>query len=139
MMCGHCEVIQTVYSPVAGALLAAAPPTPLAAAPTRWVASRCSHTTAAPSTACSAASSTRFMRAPIRFVVVSSTWVAIASPHRRFVDCLDDVLVAGAAADVALEPAPDFRIGQPVAVRAEQLDAGHDHPRRAEAALERVP
>src|SRR5262245_25918828 len=65
-------------------------------------------------------SSTRFMRAPIRPVVVSSTCVAM-SPHRRFVDCLDDVLVAGAAADVALEPAPDLGVGQPVAVRAEQL------------------
>src|SRR5438552_1848575 len=83
-------------------------------------------------------SSTRFMRAPKTFVVVSSTWVVMASPHRRRVDGLDDVLVAGAAADVALEPAPDLRIGEPVAVRAEELDAGHDHPRRAEAALERV-
>src|SRR5919206_425984 len=84
-------------------------------------------------------SSTRFMRAPRMLVVVcSSTWVVMASPHRRRVDGLDDVLVAGAAADVALEPAPDLRLGQPVAVRAEKLDAGHDHPRGAEAALERV-
>src|ERR671934_273475 len=84
-------------------------------------------------------SSTRFMRAPITLVVVcSSTWVVMASPHRRRVDGLDDVLVAGAAADVPLEPAPDLRLGQPVAVRAEELDAGHDHSRRAEAALERV-
>src|SRR5919109_3208022 len=84
-------------------------------------------------------SSTRFMRAPMTLVVVcSSTWVVMASPHRRRVDGLDDVLVAGAAAEVALEPAPDLRLGQPVAVRAEKLDAGHDHPRRAEAALERV-
>src|ERR687888_802740 len=84
-------------------------------------------------------SSTRFMRAPMTLVVVcSSTWVVMASPHRRRVDGLDDVLVAGAAAEVALEPAPDLRVGQPVAVRAEELDAGHDHPRRAEAALERV-
>src|SRR5919108_179940 len=84
-------------------------------------------------------SSTRFMRAPTMLVVVcSSTWVVMASPHRRRVDGLDDVLVAGAAAEVALEPAPDLRVGQPLAVRAEELDAGHDHPRRAEAALERV-
>src|ERR671930_2012899 len=62
----------------------------------------------------------------------------MASPHRRRVDGLDDVLVAGAAAEVALEPAPDLLVGQPVAVRAEELDAGHDHPRRAEAALERM-
>src|SRR5919109_5535986 len=84
-------------------------------------------------------SSTRFMRAPMTLVVVcSSTWVVMASPHRRRVDGLDDVLVAGAAAEVALEPAPDLVIGEPVAVRAEELGAGHDHPRRAEAALERV-
>src|SRR5215468_1078530 len=83
-------------------------------------------------------SSTRFMRAPIRPSVFSSTSVAI-SAHRRFVHCLDDVLVAGAAADVALEPAPDLGIGEPIAVRVKQLDAGHDHPRSAKAALERVP
>src|SRR3989440_8188462 len=84
-------------------------------------------------------SSTRFMRAPSTLVVcVSSTWVVMAPPHRRRVDGLDDVLVAGAAADVALEPAPDLRLGEPVAVRAEELDAGHDHPRGAEATLERV-
>src|ERR671930_2438621 len=84
-------------------------------------------------------SSTRFMRAPMTVVVVcSSTWVVMASPHRRRVDGLDDVLVAGAAAEVALEPAPDLLLGQPVAVRAQELDAGHDHPRRAEAALEGV-
>src|ERR671925_84850 len=84
-------------------------------------------------------SSTRFIRAPMTLVVVcSSTWVVMASPHRRRVDGLDDVLVAGAAAEVALEPAPDLGIGEPVAVRAEELDAGHDHPRRAEAALEGV-
>src|ERR671923_618302 len=84
-------------------------------------------------------SSTRLMRAPRTLVVVcSSTWVVMASPHRRLVDGLDDVLVAGAAADVALEPVPDLRLGEPVAVRAEELDTGHDHPRRAEAALERV-
>src|SRR5437667_7125475 len=83
-------------------------------------------------------SSTRFMRAPKTLVVCSSTWVVMASLHRRRVDGLDDVLVAGAAADVALEPAPDLGLRQPVAVRAEELDAGHDHPRRAKAALERV-
>src|ERR671937_328139 len=84
-------------------------------------------------------SSTRLMRAPMTLVVVaSSTWVVMTSPHRRRVDGLDDVLVAGAAAEVALEPAPDLPIRQPVAVRAEQLDAGHDHARRAKPALERV-
>src|SRR5919204_6050857 len=62
----------------------------------------------------------------------------MTSPHRRRVDGLDDVLVAGASAEVPLEPAPDLGIGEPVAVRAEKLDAGHDHPGRAEAALERV-
>src|SRR5262249_15250543 len=56
----------------------------------------------------------------------------------RFLDGLDDVLVAGAAADVALEPAPDLFVGEPVAVRREQLDPAHDHPRGAEPALKRV-
>src|ERR671931_2547229 len=87
-------------------------------------------------------SSTRFIRAPMPLVVVSATWVVIASPRRRlggrFVDGLDDVLVAGAAAEIALEPAPDVRIGEPVAVGAEALDPGHDHARRAEAALDCV-
>src|SRR5262245_13022676 len=84
-------------------------------------------------------SSTRFSRAPMTLVVCSSSCVVIASPHSRLVDGLDDVLVAGAAAEVALEPAPDLGIGQAVTVRAEQLDGAHDHPRRAETALERVP
>src|SRR6266545_6992973 len=83
-------------------------------------------------------SSTRLMRAPMTLVVCSSSCVVMASPHSRRVDGLDDVLVAGAAAEVALEPAPDLGVGQPVAVRAQQLDAGHDHPRRTEAALQRV-
>src|ERR671934_52545 len=43
----------------------------------------------------------------------------MASPHRRRVDGLDDVLVAGAAADVALEPAPDLVLREPVAVHGE--------------------
>src|SRR5215210_746563 len=93
-------------------------------------------------------SSTRFIRVPMTFVVGSATWVVIASPRRgrlrrgvggRLVDGVDDVLVPGAAAEVALEPAPDLVVGEPVAVRPEKLDAGHDHARRAEAALEGVP
>src|SRR5215218_5664579 len=62
-------------------------------------------------------SSTRLMRAPMTFVVGSATWVVIASPRAgRRMDGLDDVLVAGAAAEVAFEPAPDLFVGEPVAV-----------------------
>ena len=49
----------------------------------------------------------------------------------------DDVVVAGAAAQVALEADPHLLLGG-VRVLVEQVDALHDHPRRAEAALEAV-
>src|SRR5919198_870865 len=81
-------------------------------------------------------SSTRFMRLPRTLVVVcSSTWVVMASPHRRRADGLDDVLVAGAAADIALEPAPDLGLGQPVAVRSEELAARRETLDRRDLAV----
>src|SRR5690242_6714442 len=52
-------------------------------------------------------------------------------------DRQDDVVVAGAAADVALDRVPDLGVGG-VAVVHEQVRGGHDHTRRAEAALEPV-
>ena len=52
-------------------------------------------------------------------------------------DRLDDVHVAGAAAEVAADPLADLRLGR-VGVLAEQPGGLHDHPRGAEAALEAV-
>src|SRR5690606_35434552 len=49
--------------------------------------------------------------------------------------CLDDVVVARAAADVAFEPVPHLFLGR-LPVAHAQLDRTHDHARRAEAALE---
>ena len=50
---------------------------------------------------------------------------------------LDDVVVAGAAAQVALEPDPDLLLGG-VRVLLEHVDGLHDHARRAVAALQGV-
>ena len=50
---------------------------------------------------------------------------------------LDDVVVARAPAEVALEPEADLLLGG-VRVVAEDVDRLHDHPRCAEAALEGV-
>src|SRR5687767_3825534 len=52
-------------------------------------------------------------------------------------DRRDDVLVAGAAADVPFDGVADLVVGR-VVVAGEQVGGGHDHPRRAEAALEAV-
>ena len=49
----------------------------------------------------------------------------------------DDVVVAGAAAEVALEPLADSSLARRAAF-LDQRDGRHDHPRRAVAALERV-
>jgi hypothetical protein len=52
-------------------------------------------------------------------------------------NCADDVGVAGAAADIAGEVMADFALGR-VRVLREQLPGSHDHPWRAEAALQGV-
>jgi len=57
--------------------------------------------------------------------------------RRRGIDRLDDVVVAGAPAKVALETKPDLALGG-VGIALEQLLRRHDHPRRAEPALEAV-
>ena len=49
----------------------------------------------------------------------------------------DDVLVAGAATEVALDRVPDLVVGRIRRAR-QQVGRRHDHPRRAEAALEAV-
>src|SRR5439155_27060606 len=50
-------------------------------------------------------------------------------------DRLDDVLVARAAAEVAIEPFADLGFGG-VRVVLHQVDRAHHHARRAEAALQ---
>src|SRR5207249_2196466 len=52
-------------------------------------------------------------------------------------DRLHDVVVAGAAAEVALELVADLLFRR-LRIALEQLVGGHDHTRRAEAALEPV-
>src|SRR6266540_4212126 len=82
-------------------------------------------------------SSRRLMLAPISFVV------AMVSPLSRRhllggpLDGLDDVVVAGAAAEVALQPVTDLGLRGP-RVALEELGGRHDHARRAEAALKPV-
>ena len=55
----------------------------------------------------------------------------------RLLHGADDVLVAGAAAEVALDALADLVVGR-VRVVVHQVDRGHDHPGRAEAALQAV-
>src|ERR1700747_278938 len=51
-------------------------------------------------------------------------------------DRFDDVVVAGAAADIALEFFADGPLLERVALAVPQVDRGHDHAGRAEAALQ---
>src|SRR5206468_9185859 len=52
-------------------------------------------------------------------------------------DGLDDVLVAGASAQIAFQPEPDGLLGE-VGVLRDEAGGGHDHPGRAVAALQPV-
>src|SRR5262245_64086596 len=65
--------------------------------------------------------------------------VAISPPLalRDGRDGLHDVVVTGAAAEVALEAVADVLLGRP-RVLVQEADRRHDHPGRAEAALEPV-
>src|SRR3954447_25189830 len=67
--------------------------------------------------------------------------VAMSGPRHlagRLLHGGDDVLVAGAAAQVALEREPDLVLRQLPVGLLDDADRGHHHPRRAEAALEAV-
>src|SRR3954451_5070390 len=55
----------------------------------------------------------------------------------RLADGEHDVVVARAAADVALDRVPDLVVRR-VVVPRQQVRARHDHPRRAEPALQAV-
>src|SRR5581483_10653018 len=85
-------------------------------------------------------SSTRLTGAPISGLV-GSVAVAISplSAHRlrRLAHGADDVLVAGAPAEVALERVANLVVAR-VGVPREQVGRGDDHPRRAEPALQAV-
>ena len=52
-------------------------------------------------------------------------------------DRLDDVVIAGAAAEIALQPLADLFLGG-IRIALHQIDRAHDHARRAEAALQRM-
>src|SRR5262249_25650852 len=85
----------------------------------------------------SLASSLRGAAAPIPVAACSLTVIATSSDGGRLLHGLDDVDVAGAPAKVAFEPLPDLLFGR-IRVLAQQADGGHDHPRRAVAALQRM-
>src|SRR6185295_10391727 len=59
------------------------------------------------------------------------------APVCRVEDRLQDALVARAAADVAAHVVLDL-VGGGRRVLGQERDGGHDHPRRAEATLERA-
>ena len=91
-------------------------------------------------------SSLRRRSRPISRSGAGASWMAVmpCAPSARVAAVLsgvlhglDDVVVARAAAEVALEAEPDLLLGG-VRVLLEQVDALHDHPRRAEPALEAV-
>src|SRR3954471_9338829 len=85
----------------------------------------------------SSGSSFRSCRVPMTFVVRSVT--AISPPLRvcRGLHGLDDVVIAGAAAEVALEPVADLVVRR-VRMLLQEARRRHDHPGRAVAALQRV-
>src|SRR5580704_2600334 len=53
-------------------------------------------------------------------------------------DGFDDVVVAGATAEIAFELVPDGRVVELVALAVDHVDGGHDHAGRAVAALQAV-
>src|SRR5580700_5294496 len=90
-------------------------------------------------------SSTRLRLAPSPPILISSSACVtsvssglfgaelLGGPEHR----LDDVMVAGAAAEVARQRPPDVLLGR-VRVLVQQLPGGHHHARGAEAALQPV-
>src|ERR1700759_474719 len=51
-------------------------------------------------------------------------------------DRLNDILIAGAAAEIAFEFFPDGVVGEIMPLAVDDIDRGHDHARRAEPALQ---
>src|SRR5262249_27427325 len=85
----------------------------------------------------SRASSLRGAGAPMPVATCPVTVIATSSDGSSLPHGLDDVDVAGAAAEVALEPLPDLLLAR-VGVLAQEADGGHHHSRRAVAALQRM-
>src|SRR5262245_618239 len=96
----------------------------------------------------SGASSLRSMRDPMYPPVWTEELVSVLtapssglsrSAHGggRALDCLDDVLVAGTAAEVPLQPEADLPLVHAGAA-LDETEGGHDHPGRAVAALQAV-
>src|ERR1035438_9516275 len=84
-------------------------------------------------------SSLRRMRLPTRSSVLVMV-VAIglrSSLEGGFLDRVDDVLVARAAAEIAFQTVADFFLGG-ARVALQQLTGSHDHAGRTKAALEAV-
>src|SRR5580700_11971844 len=67
------------------------------------------------------------------FIASSRSGVGAGGEQHR----LDDVLVAGAAAEVAVEAGSHLGLVQPLAA-LDEIQRAHDHAGRAEAALKRV-
>src|SRR5215471_18013821 len=85
-------------------------------------------------------SSRRLMLAPKSFMVamVVSPWrSALRHLLGRPLDGLDDVVVAGAAAEIALELMPDLSLAG-IRIPLDHLRGRHDHAGRAEPALQAV-
>src|SRR5690348_7820497 len=53
-------------------------------------------------------------------------------------DRLDDVMIACATAEIALQPFADLVLGQTLRMALHQVDRAHDHAGRTEPALQRV-
>src|SRR2546423_4270813 len=84
----------------------------------------------------SSASSLRSWLVPTN-LVDSVTLISLPSRARDGLHGLDDVVVAGAAAEVAFEPVADLVVARS-RVLVQEARGRHDHPRRAVAALQRM-
>src|ERR1700732_772964 len=93
--------------------------------------------TKVPAPVSSRGSSSRCTRAPTSFGRTSSIALRRPAPGDRCPYCVDNVLAAGAATEIAAEAVADFVVGSERPL-AQEIDGGHQHPRRAEPALQRV-
>src|SRR5450759_2021878 len=78
-------------------------------------------------------SSRRLIAEPKILGAISSAF----HPRGGFAHRRDDVVVAGAAAEVAFDPMTDVRFAR-IRIPFQEIARGEDHPRRAEAALKSV-
>src|SRR4051812_23169531 len=85
----------------------------------------------------SSGSSFRSCRVAMTFVAGSVTAISPPLRARHGLHGLDDVVVAGAAAEIALETMADLIVRR-ARMLLQEARRRHDHPRRAVAALQRV-